>query len=462
MSVISPSIAETVIASFVSTHKTNVKNLTSLNKQRTMAQELLEHYITSNASDTVIREQNDVVVALEESVNNSRMYVSLLNRLKNVAEVVINVANGVTVSTSTSNANPFRGPTGPAGTLGPTGPQGSNLSVGPTGPSGVYGNVGGTGPQGPTGPGSNVVTFDAEPTANSTNLVTSGCVYNAIQKDYSCAVPIVNSATYNQPKNVLVMHFNSSNPVLEEGQYATWSNVTYLNGAALVSTKYVSADRSLKPGTQSNASVQIVNDSFPEIGVQDFTIELWYWYVNSRQSVFVKLGDGNNGIEIGMASDTTMYVKVNGETKTFAKLGSQSTSMRHFAVQRYEGITTFWHNGSNLGNPTYYANPYITKQSVCRIGCDENANYFDGYIDNVRITVGSCRYPGIWSSNSSAPGYTSSYTIPGTTYTPDYYVGPTYPTTGVQGQLLADASNLYVCVVGGTPGTWKKVVLSDV
>ena len=107
---------------------------------------------------------------------------------------------------------------------------------------------------------------------------------------------------------------------------------------------------------------------------------------------------------------------------------------------------TLYNNGSkasSFNSSTTSALNFTEVVNKVYVGFPGSTKFY-GNVDEFRLSVGVARY-------------TSAFT-PSTE--PFSVTGVVYPSPSTAGQVLYDASNLYVCTVGGSPGTWRRFALS--
>lgn len=138
--------------------------------------------------------------------------------------------------------------------------------------------------------------------------------------------------------------------------------------------------------------------SRPELNMEgyDFTVELWVYPIAFAQYNFpiAKVSSANhNGFRIGYESNGALYVHCSGSgnaaaTPVWTIVADQ---WQHLALTRAGGVARVFVNGVVKG--TWTDNTVITNDVPVYLGQDGNGwNGYAGYIDEVRITKGQCRY----------------------------------------------------------------------
>lgn len=124
----------------------------------------------------------------------------------------------------------------------------------------------------------------------------------------------------------------------------------------------------------------------------DFTVEVWVWPIAWDSNMVVIQGGSNGfGIQKYAAGATgNIGVIINGGwviTDAFLPLTGQWS---HIAVTRTNGILRFFVNGSVTGSSP--ANTSNISDGIKNIGGEAGQTYFKGYMDDIRVTKGVCRY----------------------------------------------------------------------
>jgi hypothetical protein len=137
----------------------------------------------------------------------------------------------------------------------------------------------------------------------------------------------------------------------------------------------------------------LVADSFYSIGTSDFTIELWAYLSSSPVDwacmITTRPASGVGGIWLGIAQGTgkpTLYTSSITDTSVMPL-----NTWQHIAVCRTGGTIKLYVNGvsaGSVGDSTNYS------QTTAYIGRDNPYSGFNfpGYIDDLRVTVGTARY----------------------------------------------------------------------
>lgn len=146
----------------------------------------------------------------------------------------------------------------------------------------------------------------------------------------------------------------------------------------------------------------IPNRPFLEFGTNDFTIECWL-YANSMTGwrYIISQGGGSDAFLVAM-NNTTFYVSIYGGTNTTYSSSMGTGQWYHLAVTRSSGTTRVFLDGVLLGSSTSSL-PFATGRSL-QIGVNpaSSGEYWNGYIDDLRITKGYARYTSNFTPPTSA------------------------------------------------------------
>jgi hypothetical protein len=127
-------------------------------------------------------------------------------------------------------------------------------------------------------------------------------------------------------------------------------------------------------------------------GTGDFTVEVWVWPI-AWDSNMVVIQGGSNGFGIQKYSSGAtgnIGVIINGGwviTDAFLPITGQWS---HIAVTRTNGVLRFFVNGSVTGSSP--ANTADIADGIKNVGGEAGQTYFKGYMDDIRVTKGVCRY----------------------------------------------------------------------
>jgi hypothetical protein len=174
------------------------------------------------------------------------------------------------------------------------------------------------------------------------------------------------------------------------------------NGNAAVSTaqKKFGAGSVVFDGTGDD--LVVASNADFAFGNGDFTVECWVYRSNaSRVEWIAHWGTiGANYAGALYASGANLIYATSGTTRiTGSNVLPTANTWYHVAVSRSSGVTRLFVNGTQRGSSYTDANTYA--QGLVKIGSYSNANYFLGYIDEIRLS-NSARYTGAFTSSSTA------------------------------------------------------------
>ena len=262
------------------------------------------------------------------------------------------------------------------------------------------------------------------------------------------AVPVgTTTGDVYYPQTSLLMHFNGTN-----GSTTMTDNsknvlvATATNGAAIstVQSKF-GGSSVLFDGT--NDYVSIPTSNFNTFGSSNFTVELFFRSNQNNQQYCSFISD-EGGISSGLtillniasSSDGKIGVWqtgcVTGLTSTNG--GYNDNNWHHIAYVRNGSIATIYVDGINQASTTVSGNP-STPAGAFIIGAATGlSRYYNGYIDELRITNGIARYTGNFTPSTTqfldSAGDANSSVVVNSTAT-GFAIG----TGGINGAQLAKA-----------------------
>jgi hypothetical protein len=148
------------------------------------------------------------------------------------------------------------------------------------------------------------------------------------------------------------------------------------------------------------------SSSLYDFGTGDFTIEMWI-YRNGSQAAYAGIigfsVDSGNGLILGFGNaDNKLRVVWNNTQTILASSAMTNTTWTHVALVRSGATVTCYQDGTSVGtyNISTNAMPFTGAGMVIgRAVTNTDSYYFNGYIDDLRITKGVARY----TANFTAP-----------------------------------------------------------
>ena len=201
--------------------------------------------------------------------------------------------------------------------------------------------------------------------------------------------PLTNTGLLTLGTNTGIQDATGKNDIITVGSAKTQSNtVKYGTGAMYFD------------GTSGYLTIQTPpNFSF---GTANFTLEVWIYplTVSPSQQGIVEMRTSNDGHTI-LCLQTNTLLWTGGPANLITSTGVISANTwQHVAVVRNSGTTVIYVNGvskaSQADTSTYVAD------SITRIGATFDPYYFQGYIDDLRITKGIARYTANFAPPASA------------------------------------------------------------
>ena len=173
--------------------------------------------------------------------------------------------------------------------------------------------------------------------------------------------------------------------------------LTFTGGAELDSAQAKFGSTSLLIPNTSGAYMDISSDLNLALGTGDFTIEFWGRLnaINAGSQFFYDQRTSGTQVVPTLykdGSDDRLKLFVNGSVRITGPVLSAST-WYHIALCRVGGVTRLFVDGSQEGSDYTDSNDYI--QNRIRVGeaGDANGSPLNGWIDDMRVTVGFARYP---------------------------------------------------------------------
>ncbi len=215
------------------------------------------------------------------------------------------------------------------------------------------------------------------------------------------------------PNVKLLMPFNGSNGATSASDLSNKNNTSSFSGNAQISTAQSKFGGSSLAFDGTGDKITI-GDSYwnDAISTGDFTIEYWLRInvQSTSQRTITNYSGSTNGWGMYYSSNNYMeFFWVNSSTFYYlnnatggAKSAIPNDTWTHVAVTRSGDTWRLFLNGTAENTRTSLAHTITTStRDELTLGCrpDTGTQYLNGYIDDLRITVGEARY----TSNFTAP-----------------------------------------------------------
>ena len=208
-------------------------------------------------------------------------------------------------------------------------------------------------------------------------------------------IPLTNSTTYT---SLLLLANSGFQDLSTQGQKIT-STVAGSSRLSTIQKKF---------GTQSSLytpqGYQTVSDATSlQFGTGDFTIECWV-YRNAAGVLHSIISKGTSTTGYTLQINTSNQL-IFTSTTTILKTSTTTigaTTWTYVAITR-SGTTGYMFINGTLEGATYSDTTNYNQTSVMYIGADRSAtNGLNGYLDDIRITKGVCRYTASFTAPTSS------------------------------------------------------------
>ena len=218
------------------------------------------------------------------------------------------------------------------------------------------------------------------------------------------------------PNVKLLMPFNGSNGATSTSDLSNKNNTSSFSGNAQISTAQSKFGGSSLAFDGTGDKITI-GDSYwnDAISTGDFTIEYWLRLnvQSTSQRTITNYSGSTNGW--GMYYSNSNYLDffwVNGSTFYYlnnvtggAKSAIPNDTWTHVAVTRNDNTWRLFLNGTAENTRTGLAHTITTStRNELTLGCrpDTSTQFLNGYIDDLRITVGEARYTSDFTAPTTA------------------------------------------------------------
>jgi len=172
----------------------------------------------------------------------------------------------------------------------------------------------------------------------------------------------------------------------------------------------------------------------------DFTVEAFFYHTTG--GTFHSLFDFRTlatevSVFLAVNASDKIYLYVNGSVVTTTTVSLPLNAWTHVALVRSSGTTSIYVNGTQSGTPYSDTNDYGSTKPLS-IGADRaGANFFPGYIDEVRISKATARY-------------TTTFTLPTLAFVPDAQTSLLLNFDGLNNSTIITTSESWTSVAYGS------------
>ena len=146
--------------------------------------------------------------------------------------------------------------------------------------------------------------------------------------------------------------------------------------------------------------LSVPTDEVYNFGTGDFTIEAWVYPTVMSGDYFIASSTGTGGLFFGFRTGTNIGFGRTGEAWDYETASGISTnSWYHVAFVRSNSTVYLFVNGTAVGSPGTHTDSYNLSTTSMTIGSQGANYYYNGYIQDLRITNGLARY----TSNFTPP-----------------------------------------------------------
>jgi hypothetical protein len=214
-----------------------------------------------------------------------------------------------------------------------------------------------------------------------------------------------------------VITASGENYVATSTDATTWTTATILGGHTftLNDNAKLSTAISAKFGTTSlaldgtNDYLVVGSNADFNYGTGDFTIEGWFYpnALSGTQALFDQRTAATEvAVMVDLNSSGVVRLYVNGSYVLSSNTTISAAAWTHIAISRTSGITTMYIGGVLQSTTFTDANTYPTRPIT--IGSYfGGATYFNGYVDEVRVSKGVARYTTTFTPATSAFAWTT-------------------------------------------------------
>lgn len=192
--------------------------------------------------------------------------------------------------------------------------------------------------------------------------------------------------------------------------------------------------------SSSNSALQVSNPLLPLISTRNFTVEGWFYPMSLTNSYSHLFSWGNGSLRLGVSS-SKVFVGIG--TAEFSGTQNTFTSgiWHHVACVRNGSTASVYIDGNLIVSNSSMSHSIDSSRHITVGNSHVLSVGFNGYIDEFRVTAGSCLY-------------SSNFTVPSTQFTDPIQFSSLPPPTTVN-SMAANLNTLFICTGNGNPVTWK-------
>ena len=192
---------------------------------------------------------------------------------------------------------------------------------------------------------------------------------------------------------VLLLHGDGANngtTFTDSSAYAR--SVTVGSGSVTSTTQTKFGSASLSFPTSSNYAT-CADAAELRMGTSDFTIEAWFYPSGGSYPAFYAKGfNSSDGLQFFVGNSNCAF-RANGTTDLNA-VGISNSAWSHVAFCRQGTTRRIYINGSQAASDTLsFDNSSTSTLELGAIPTSASGFRYTGYIDDLRVTKGVCRYP---------------------------------------------------------------------
>lgn len=152
--------------------------------------------------------------------------------------------------------------------------------------------------------------------------------------------------------------------------------------------------------TGSSCYLDLGNQAAVNIGTSDFTVECWIYILGGSGNRHMFTTNSNSGLGFNVNSSGQLNISLSGVVSIIS--GATTLPLNtwiHVAGTRTGTTFRLFLNG--VQDATVTASYNFSSNSSVRVGYESGSQYFNGYISNLRLVIGSCLYSSNFTPSTS-------------------------------------------------------------